>query len=185
MFSADGDDVAAVASLADRLRQEVVGDTITYVVNRNINYTNICLYRCGFCAFSKGSTRDMRGPAYRLDLDEVGRRAAEAVERGATEVCLQGGIHPAFDGNTYLDILHAVRAAAPDIHIHAFSPLEVTHGASTLGMPLDDYLAQLKKAGLATLPGTAAEILDDEVRAIRSEEHTSEIQSQMRHSYAV
>src|SRR3546814_13300300 len=128
MFSADGDDVAAVASLADRLRQEVVGDTITYVVNRNINYTNICLYRCGFCAFSKGSTRDMRGPAYRLDFEEIGRRAAEAVERGATEVCLQGGIHPAYDGNTYLDILRAVRSGAPDIHIHAFSPLDVTHG---------------------------------------------------------
>src|SRR3546814_9511112 len=138
MFSADGDDVAAVASLADRLRQEVVGDTITYVVNRNINYTNICLYRCGFCAFSKGSTRDMRGPASRLDFEEIGRRAAEAVERGATEVCLQGGIHPAYDGNNYLVILSALRSDPPDTHIPAFSPLKVTHGAQTLSSPPEE-----------------------------------------------
>lgn len=108
----------------------------------------------------------MRGPAYRLDLDEVGRRAAEAVARGATEVCLQGGIHPAYDGNTYLSVLAAVRAAAPGVHIHAFSPLEVTHGADTLGLPLRDYMIRLRDAGLSTLPGTAAEILDDEVRAL-------------------
>ncbi|MFD2577716.1 5-amino-6-(D-ribitylamino)uracil--L-tyrosine 4-hydroxyphenyl transferase CofH [Novosphingobium colocasiae] len=139
---------------------------MTFVVNRNINYTNICLYKCGFCAFSKGSTKAERGPAYRLDLVEVGRRAAEAVARGATEVCLQGGIHPDYDGNTYLDVLRSVRQAAPTIHIHAFSPLEVTHGATTLGLSLETYLRQLKDAGLATLPGTAAEILDDEVRAI-------------------
>ena len=166
LFAADGPDATLVARAADGLRRDAAGETVTYVVNRNINYTNICLYKCGFCAFSKGSTRAERGPAYRLDLDEVGRRAAEAVERGATEVCLQGGIHPAYDGNTYLDVLRAVRAAAPDIHIHAFSPLEVTHGARTLGLPLEDYLARLKQAGLSTLPGTAAEILDDEVRAI-------------------
>ncbi len=166
LFAADGPDVARIADAADALRHAAVGDASTYVVNRNINYTNICLYHCGFCAFSKGSTRDMRGPAYRLDMAEVGRRAAEAWDRGATEVCLQGGIHPAYDGNTYLDALRAVRAAAPGIHIHAFSPLEVTHGARTLGLPLEDYLARLGHAGLATLPGTAAEILDDEVRAI-------------------
>ena len=166
LFEADGPDVALVVQAADALRQEVVGDTVSFVVNRNINYTNICLYRCGFCAFSKGSTRAERGPAYRLDLAEVGRRAAEAVERGATEVCLQGGIHPDYDGNTYLDVLRAVREAAPSIHIHAFSPLEVTHGATTLGLPLEDYLGRLKRAGLSTLPGTAAEILDDEIRAI-------------------
>jgi FO synthase len=166
LFRADGPDVAVIAGFADELRRETAGDTITYVVNRNINYTNICLYHCGFCAFSKGSTKAERGPAYTLDYAEVGRRAAEAVQRGATEVCLQGGIHPAYDGNTYLDVLKAVRAAAPDIHIHAFSPLEVTHGARTLGLPLEDYLGRLKAAGLSTLPGTAAEILDPEVRAI-------------------
>ncbi|WP_093313886.1 5-amino-6-(D-ribitylamino)uracil--L-tyrosine 4-hydroxyphenyl transferase CofH [Sphingomonas jatrophae] len=166
LFAADGPEVPRIFAAADRLRAQVVGDTVTFVVNRNINYTNICLYKCGFCAFSKGSTKAMRGPAYRLDLDEVGRRAAEAWDRGATEVCLQGGIHPDYDGNTYLSVLAAVRAAAPDIHIHAFSPLEVTHGATTLGLQLADYLARLKAAGLSTLPGTAAEILDDEIRAI-------------------
>jgi FO synthase len=166
LFEADGPDVALIAEAADALRRQVSGDAVTFVVNRNINYTNICLYKCGFCAFSKGSTKAERGPAYRLDLDEVGRRAAEAVTRGATEVCLQGGIHPDYDGNTYLDVLAAVRAAAPGIHIHAFSPLEVTHGAMTLGLLLEDYLGRLKRAGLSTLPGTAAEILDDEVRAL-------------------
>lgn len=166
LFAADGPDLARIAAAADALRARAAGAAVTYVVNRNINYTNICLYKCGFCAFSKGSTRAERGPAYRLDMAEVGRRAAEAVERGATEVCLQGGIHPDYDGHTYLGVLAAVRAAAPGIHIHAFSPLEVTHGAATLGLDLGDYLAQLKRAGLSTLPGTAAEILDDEVRAI-------------------
>ncbi len=166
LFRADGPDVALVTQAADALRKKAVGDTVSFVVNRNINYTNICLYRCTFCAFSKGSNKDMRGPAYLIDEDEIGRRAAEAVERGATEVCLQGGIHPDFDGHTYRRIIMAVRKAAPDIHIHAFSPLEIMHGAQTLGKPLEDYLAWLKDAGLSTLPGTAAEILDDEVRAI-------------------
>jgi FO synthase len=166
LFEADGPDVGLIAAAADALRAEMAGETVTYVVNRNINYTNICLYKCSFCAFSKGSTRAERGPAYRLDLAEVARRSAEAVERGATEVCLQGGIHPDYDGNTYLDILHAVKAAAPGIHIHAFSPLEITHGAATLGLPLEMYLARLKAAGLSTLPGTAAEILDDEIRDV-------------------
>jgi FO synthase len=166
LFEAEGPDVALVTQAADGLRRRMAGDAITYVVNRNINYTNICLYKCGFCAFSKGTAKDLRGPAYKLDYVEVGRRAAEALERGATEVCLQGGIHPDYDGNTYLGVLDAVREAAPSIHIHAFSPLEVTHGASTLGLSLHDFLSRLKDAGLSTLPGTAAEILDDEVRAI-------------------
>jgi FO synthase len=166
LFQADGADFAMVAAAADALRAQMCGDSMTYVVNRNINYTNICLYKCGFCGFSKGSTREMRGPAYRLDLATVARRAAEAQARGATEVCLQGGIHPDYDGNTYLAVVGAVRAAAPGIHIHAFSPLEISHGAATLGMSLPAYLARLKEAGLSTLPGTAAEILDDEVRAI-------------------
>jgi FO synthase len=166
LFEAEGADYEALVALADAMRRETVGETVTYAVNRNINYTNICLYKCGFCAFSKGSTRALRGPAYRLDMEEIGRRAAEAWARGATEVCLQGGIHPDYDGNTYLDVLAAVRAAAPAIHIHAFSPLEVTHGARTLGLPLEDFLTRLRDAGLATLPGTAAEILHPEVRAI-------------------
>ena len=166
LFNAEGKDLEAVRALADNLRAERRGDVVTHVVNRNINYTNICVYRCGFCAFSKGSTRKARGQAYRLDLAEVGRRAAEAVARGATEVCLQGGIHPDFSGKTYLDILQTVSEAAPSVHIHAFSPFEVMHGAQTLGLSLHDYLLKLKRAGLSTLPGTAAEVLDDEVRAI-------------------
>jgi FO synthase len=166
LFEADGSDLAIICDAADELRHRVAGDDVTYVVNRNINYTNICLYKCGFCAFSKGSTRAERGPAYRLDLAEIARRAAEAVERGATEICLQGGIHPDYDGHIYLDVLRAVREAAPSVHVHAFSPLEVTHGARTLGLSLEDYLARLRLAGLSTLPGTAAEILDDDIRAI-------------------
>jgi len=167
LFAVDDNDLRAVLDAADRLRAEVVGDDVTYVVNRNINYTNICGYRCGFCAFSKGrSSHDLRGPAYDLDLEEIARRTTEAAEAGATEVCLQGGIHPRYTGETYLAILEAVRMAVPDIHVHAFSPLEISHGARTLGLSLVDYLSMLKRAGLATLPGTAAEILDDEVRAV-------------------
>jgi FO synthase len=139
---------------------------MTYVVNRNINYTNICQYRCGFCAFAKGSSKGSRDPAYLIDPEEVAHRAEVAWRRGATEVCLQGGIHPSFTGRTYLDILSAVKSAVPDMHIHAFSPLEVTHGAQTLGMSLEDFLRALRKAGLGTIPGTAAEILDDEVREV-------------------
>jgi len=137
------------------------------VVNRNINYTNLCAYQCTFCAFSKGKTdEDLRGKPYVLDMAEVGRRTEEAWRRGATEVCLQGGIHPAFTGQTYLDVLHAVKEAAPDIHVHAFSPLEVTQGAKTLGISLERFLKRLKAAGLGTLPGTAAEILDDDIRRL-------------------
>lgn len=165
LFSAQGNELTAVLQAADRLRADVVGDAITYVVNRNINYTNICLYHCGFCAFSKGrNSRDLRGHAYQLDLEEIARRTVEARASGATEVCLQGGIHPSYTGHTYLDIVHAVKAAVPDMHVHAFSPLEIAHGASTLGLPLGAYLRRLAAAGLSTLPGTAAEILDDEVR---------------------
>ena len=166
LFEADGPDVPRIAAAADALRHRTIGDIASYVVNRNINYTNICLYKCGFCAFSKGSTRSERGPAYRIELGEIARRAREAAARGATEVCLQGGIHPSFNGHTYLEIVSAVKKAVPDIHIHAFSPLEILHGATTLGTPISDYLSRLKDAGLASLPGTAAEILDDEVRGI-------------------
>ena len=166
LFAAEGRDRGHIVAFADELRRERVGDRVTYAVNRNINYTNICLYHCGFCAFSKGSTRSERGPAYRINLDEIAQRATEAHERGATEVCLQGGIHPAFDGNTYLGIVRAVKQAVPTMHVHAFSPLEIHHGATTLDLALGDYLAMLKDAGLGTLPGTAAEILNDHIRAI-------------------
>jgi FO synthase len=165
LFTAEERDLERIVRLADRLRRDRVGDDVTYVVNRNINYTNICLYRCGFCAFSKGSTRSERGPAYTIDHSEIVRRTVEAAARGATEVCLQGGIHPSFDGNTYLGIVAAVKDAAPAMHVHAFSPLEVHHGAATSGLPLHDYLRSLRDAGLGSLPGTAAEVLSDRVRA--------------------
>jgi FO synthase len=167
LFATTGRDLDEVVAAADELRHETVGDTVTYVINRNINYTNICLYHCGFCAFSKGrGAADLRGPAYNLELDEVARRTVEAAAAGATEVCLQGGIHPSFTGQTYLNIVRAVKEAVPWMHVHAFSPLEVSHGASTLGLPLATYLEKLRDAGLSTLPGTAAEILDDEIRDI-------------------
>jgi len=167
LFAARDADYEHVITAADALRQSVSGDVVRYVVNRNINYTNICYYRCKFCAFSKGKTHEaLRGTPYDLALDEVVRRSQEAWERGATEVCLQGGIHPDYTGATYVGICRAIKAALPDMHVHAVSPLEVTQGAATLGLSLRDFLSELKAAGLGTLPGTAAEILDDEVRAI-------------------
>ena len=167
LFAARDADYRHVTGAADALRQAVSGDVVRYVVNRNINYTNICYFRCRFCAFSKGRTHeDLRGAPYDLALEEVARRAVEAWDRGATEVCLQGGIHPDYTGETYEAICRAIRAAVPGMHIHAFSPLEVTQGAATLNKPVPAFLEQLKEAGLGTLPGTAAEILDDEVRAI-------------------
>ena len=167
LFRVRGDDFAAVCGAADRLRAAVNGDVVTYVVNRNINYTNVCYFRCQFCAFSKGKlSENLRGRPYYLDLDEIARRAGEAWARGATEVCMQGGIHPAYTGRTYLEICRAVKAAVPDMHVHAFSPLEVWQGAATLGRSVADYLAELRDAGLGSLPGTAAEVLDDSVRAL-------------------
>ena len=140
---------------------------VSYVVTRNINYTNICYFRCQFCAFSKGKlSENLRGRPYDLDLAEIQRRVEEAWERGATEVCLQGGIHPEYTGATYLAICRAIKEAVPGIHIHAFSPLEIWQGAKTLGRTVADFLRELKAAGLGSLPGTAAEILDDEVRAV-------------------
>jgi FO synthase len=167
LFGARGPEVRAVAEVADDLRRQAVGDVVTFVRNRNINYTNVCTFRCRFCAFSKGpASLNLRGAPYLLGLDEVGRRVVEADERGATEVTLQGGIHPSFDGDYYLHVAEAVHEAVPGMHIHGFTALEVHEGARRLGEPLRDYLLRLKAAGLASLPGTAAEILDDEVRAV-------------------
>ncbi len=167
LFNTYGDDFVAVTVAADNLRRTMNGDEVTYVVTRNINYTNICFYHCKFCAFSKGKVaEELRGAPYDLSIDEIQRRVLEAWERGATEVCMQGGISPRYTGETYLQILRAVKETVPDMHVHAFSPLEVWQGAQTLGLDLDAYLQQLKEAGLSSLPGTAAEILDDEVRRI-------------------
>jgi FO synthase len=167
LLSARGRDLAAVVAAADALRRDVNGDTVSYVVTRNVNYTNVCYFRCGFCAFSKGRlAADLRGRPYLVPLDEIVRRAREAWERGATEICLQGGIHPAFTGDYYLEVCRALKAAVPGLHVHAYSALEVWQGAATLGLPLRDYLQRLRAAGLSSLPGTAAEILDDEVRAV-------------------
>jgi len=167
LFAARDGDFAAVCAAADRLRREVNGDTISYVVTRNINYTNICYFRCQFCAFSKGKlSENLRGRPYDLDLAEIQRRVEEAWERGATEVCLQGGIHPEYTGATYLGVCRAIKEAVPEMHVHAFSPLEIWQGAKTSGRSVPDFLRELKAAGLGSLPGTAAEILDDEVRAV-------------------
>jgi 7,8-didemethyl-8-hydroxy-5-deazariboflavin synthase CofH subunit/7,8-didemethyl-8-hydroxy-5-deazariboflavin synthase CofG subunit len=167
LFAARGPEVRAVAEVADDLRRRAVGENVTFVHNRNINYTNVCTFKCRFCAFSKGPlSLNLRGAPYLLELDEITRRVAEAEAEGATEVCLQGGIHPSFDGDYYLHVLEAVRAASTNIHIHAFTALEVTEGARRSEVPLAEYLTRLKDAGLKTLPGTAAEILDDEVRAV-------------------
>ena len=167
LFRARGRERDRVFAAADRLRREVCGDEVSYVVTRNIQYTNVCYFRCGFCAFSKGKlAANLRGAPYLVPHEEIVRRCEEAWERGATEVCLQGGIHPAFSGDYYLSVVRAIKAAVPELHVHAFSALEIWQGAATLGLPLEDYLAELRDAGLGSLPGTAAEILDDEVRRV-------------------
>jgi FO synthase len=167
LFRARGPEVVEVAAVADELRREAVGDAITWVHNRNINYTNVCTFKCRFCGFSKGKlSLNLRGTPYLLTLDDIAQRAAEAWDMGATEVTLQGGIHPDFDGDYYIDVTRAVKQAAPGIHVHGFTALEVTEGARRLGEDLVTYLGRLKDVGLASLPGTAAEILDDRVRAV-------------------
>jgi FO synthase len=167
LFAARGNEVTAVAAAADALRSTTVGDTVTWVHNRNINYTNVCTFKCKFCGFSKGPlSLNLRGKPYLLTLDDIAARAVEAQALGATEVTLQGGIHPDFDGDYYIDVCRAVAEAAPGIHIHGFTALEVTEGARRLGEPLADYLRRLIDVGLRSLPGTAAEILDDDIRSI-------------------
>ena len=171
LFNAREDDFSAVVQKANSLRKATNGDVVSFVVNRNINYTNICYFKCQFCAFSKGKlSENLRGKPYDLTDEEIGRRVTEAWERGGTEVCMQGGIHPEYTGDTYLNIVRVIKEAQPDMHVHAFSPLEVWQGAATLGLDLHSYLRKVKEAGLDTLPGTAAEILDDEVRQIICED---------------
>ncbi len=165
LFRAHGTDVEAIADAADRLRRRIVGDDVTFVVNRNINYTNQCYFKCGFCAFSKGPrSLDLKETPYLMSIDEVVDRSEEAWLRGATEVCLQGGIHPEFTGRFYVQVVEAIKARVPGMHIHGFTPLEIWQGAETSGVTIRELLTELKEAGLGTLPGTAAEILDDDVR---------------------
>jgi FO synthase len=161
----DGPELAALVVSADRIRQQRVGEVITYVVNRNINFTNVCFIGCRFCAFSTAR----RAPdAYFLSFDEIKKRTREARERGATEVCVQGGLPRDLDGYHYRDILVAIKEAVPDMHVHAFSPMEVVHGVDKTGLTTYDYLQMLKDHGLGSLPGTAAEVLDNEVRQVLS-----------------
>ncbi len=159
----NGLDFQALCLVADEMRRRQVGEVVTYVVNRNINFTNVCIKHCTFCAFSR-EYREEEG--YFLPIDEIVRRAQEAVDMGATEVCMQAGLPPKMDGNLYIDLTKAVKKAFPDLHVHAFSPEEVQYGAIRAGVPIVQYLKELKAAGLGTLPGTSAEILDQDIRDI-------------------
>jgi len=165
LFAARGAEVEAIAHVADILRERACGETVTYVVNRNINYTNQCYFKCGFCGFSRGpKSLQFKDDPYILEIHEVVHRSVEAWERGATEVCLVGGIHPQFTGDFYAAVLEAIKARLPQMHVHGFTPLEVWQGAATLGVSVEQFLIRMRDSGLGTLPGTAAEILDDEVR---------------------
>ena len=165
LANAEGDDLLGLLAAANLLRAELAGNLVTYVVNRNINFTNVCFVGCKFCAFSRGPRES---DSYFLTLEEVANRTREAWQLGATEVCIQGGLPHGLPPFYYRDILRAVKNAAPRMHIHAFSPMEIVYGVELTGMPLADYLSMLRDNGLGTLPGTAAEILDDEVRTVLS-----------------
>ena len=165
LANCEGDDLLGLLVAANLVRAELVGNIVTYVVNRNINFTNICFVGCKFCAFSRGPRES---DAYFHSLDDMGRKAVEAWEMGATEVCIQGGLPRELPKFYYRDLLRAIKKAVPKMHIHAFSPMEIVYGVELTGMPLADYLSMLRDNGLGTLPGTAAEILDDEIRHILS-----------------
>ena len=169
----EGNDLLGLLVAADILRRELVGNLITYVVNRNINFTNVCLVGCKFCAFSRGPRES---DSYFLSLEQVAQKAVEAWDLGATEVCIQGGLPHGLQPFYYRDILRAVKAAVPRMHIHAFSPMEILYGVELTGMPVADYLSMLRDNGLDTLPGTAAEILDDDVRFVLSRNKLSSAQ---------
>jgi 7,8-didemethyl-8-hydroxy-5-deazariboflavin synthase CofH subunit len=173
LASADGDDLLGLLVAADALRRELAGNIVTYVVNRNINFTNVCFVGCKFCAFSRGPRES---DTYFLSLEQVAQKAAEAWSIGATEVCIQGGLPHGLPPFHYRDILRAVKRAVPGMHIHAFSPMEIVYGVELTGMPLEDYLRMLRDNGLDTLPGTAAEILDDDVRFVLSRNKLSTAQ---------
>jgi FO synthase len=165
LFRSRGEEVEAVAWVADRIRERVCGEVVTYVINRNINYTNLCYFRCGFCGFSKGpKSLNLRGDPYLVSTEEVVQRSVEAWDLGATEVCLQGGIHPDFTGDFYVGIVEGIKEKLPGMHVHGFTALEVWQGAQTLGVSVRELLFRLRDAGLGTLPGTAAEVLDDGIR---------------------
>src|SRR5438477_6159044 len=173
LANAAGDDLVGLLVAADELRRDLVGNIVTYVVNRNINFTNICFVGCKFCAFSRGPRE---ADSYFHDLDKMAEKAREAWQLGATEVCIQGGLPRELDKFYYRDILRAIKKAVPGMHIHAFSPMEIVYGVELTGMPLADYLSMLRDNGLGTLPGTAAEILDDELRHILSANKLSSAQ---------
>ena len=165
LFKTSGKHINEIAELADDLTRSVHGNKVTFVKNRNINYTNQCYYKCGFCGFSKGpQSLDLKEKPYTLTPDEVLQRTIEAHQTGASEVCLQGGIHPSYTGDFYIDLVKRIKQELPEMHIHGFTPLEIWQGANTVNKSVETYLAEIKEAGLGTLPGTAAEILDDRIR---------------------
>jgi FO synthase subunit 2 len=165
LFKCKGTEMGMVLMVADELRRRAAGDLVTYVINRNINFTNVCVKRCGFCAFSRGFLEE---EGYMLPIEEIVTRAKQAWKLGATEVCIQAGLPPKMDGKLYIDICGAIKKALPDIHIHAFSPEEILYGARSLGVPIPEYMKMLKEAGVGSHPGTAAEILDQHIRDVIS-----------------